>query len=129
MSKSTYYTASTEKKAALTKLISMDEKAATMLYGRIKDDKLPSQLVSTNQRKKTFEDAAFKTLEYLWLGSNKANWNIKLKAKAAYLVRTNEHDHPRLDMLFTYEENMEILREEECLIFKIKKPAEEKGTF
>ena len=120
MSKKEFYASENEKIVALDKLINMDEKQATMLYSRVSGNKIPSELVSVAQRSKTYEQASLKTLEYLWIGSKKANWNIKLSAKAAYLVRTNEHDHPRMDMLFTYEENMAILKKDEILRFGVK---------
>ena len=117
MSKVKYYEAQSEQDVAINKLINMNEAQATMLYGNIEQLTPPQRLLSKGGRGKTYAELGLKSLEYLWFGSTKADFRTRIASKAAYLTRTTEQNHPRLDMLFTYAENMQVCTSEELRMF------------
>ena len=114
--KSNYYESETEKRVAIVKLIELDKAKATLLYENIKDDKPYNKLISEKCRNLSYLDIPLKCLEYLWIGCKKADLKTKLKSKASYLVRINEDNHPRKHLLFSLEENMKVITEDETKV-------------
>lgn len=120
--KEKYYSSSIELEMAIVKLKSMDEKSATMLFGSIKDKTPPQNLLCKQQRGLSYSDVSLSSLEYLWFGAKSSSMKNRICAKAAYLCRANEYNHPRKKMLFDYAENMWVVKEEETkMISKIYK--------
>jgi hypothetical protein len=118
MSKTEYYQSSSELEMAIVKLKSMDEVSASMLYGNIENDTPPNKLLSAKQRDKTFKEVSLTALEYLWIGCTKSDMKIRISAKAAYLARCTEDNHPRKKLLFTYRENMFVVNTDEQVMIK-----------
>jgi hypothetical protein len=111
--KEKYYSSSKELEMAIVKLKSMDEEAATMLFGSIKDKTPPQSLLCKQQRGLSYSDVSLSSLEYLWFGAKSSSMKNRICAKASYLCRANEHNHPRKKMLFNYSENIWVVKEEE----------------
>ena len=120
--KNDYYRNSYELEVAVVKLKTMDEKKASMLFGTIQDEKPPASILKTKARNQSYKDIPLESLEYLWVGSDKADILTRMRAKSAYLVRCDEHTNPRKGILFSYSENMECLyRAETDMLEKVYK--------
>lgn len=120
--KEKYYSSSSELKLATVKLKSMDKKSANMLFGSIKDKTPPQNLLCKQQRGLSYMDVSLSSLEYLWFGAKSSSMKNRICAKAAYLCRANELNHPRRKLLFNYAENMWVVGEEETkMILEISK--------
>ncbi len=121
MAKKKYYESSIEFTLGLKKLVEMDKEKATLIFDRIREDAPPHRLLSKGCRVKKYQDLPLSCLEYIWIGAKTATMMERLKAKSCYLVRVNEHNNPRKHMLFTLEENQQIIDgDEEVLIERLK---------
>lgn len=114
--KTKYFESEAEKEVMVSKLTSLTKEKATLLYEAIKADKPAARLLTEKCRNLTYLEIPLKCLEYLWTGCENADLKTRLKAKASYLVRVNEHNHPRAKLLFDLDENMKVLSKDEALI-------------
>ncbi len=113
MSKSKFYKTQSEVRVALEKLVSLTKEKSTFLTDTLQETKPPAKLLTPKCRDISYLDLPLSCLEYMWLGCDNASIKQKILAKAAYLIKVNESNHPRFNMLFTLEENMMVLEEEE----------------
>jgi len=120
MGKKKYYISESEKKVAYVKLFTMDEEKATMLFETFKLKNPPQRLLANSVRGMSYNDVPLSTLEYLWIGCEKSDLKTRIRAKASYLVRCNEYNHPRLKLMLSYRENMDVLRMDENILLKTK---------
>jgi hypothetical protein len=122
MSKKEYYSSHSEQEVGLKKLVGMDKTMSTMLVDILKESKPPQEMLSKGCRNLSYMEIPLSCLEYLWIGCSNASIKNKIMAKAAYLSRVNEHNHPRRKMLFTLAENQEVLKiDEENMLKDIAK--------
>ena len=91
----------------------MSTQQATQLHEATKYEIPHQKLLTMAARKKSFSELSFKSLEYLWIGCEKSDLKTRLRAKAAYLSRVNEENNPTRHLLFTLDENMEVLATDE----------------
>ena len=113
MAKKEYYGSDNELQVGIEKLVGLTKEKATFITDALQESKPPAKLLSRACRDLSYMDLPLTCLEYMWIGCEGASIKQKIFAKAAYLLRVNEKNHPRVKMLFTLEENMKVLGKDE----------------
>ena len=71
-------------------LIDMTFEDACYIYNDVMAEYPPYELLHQHVRNQPYKDMSLKVLEYLWIGSTKADFKTRLAAKATYLVRATD---------------------------------------
>jgi len=130
MGKKKYYNSASEEKIVLKKLVGLDKEKATYLYDATCDGKPPQRLMQKRCRDLTFIDIPLMCLEYIWIGCESSTIKDRLLAKASYLVRINDDTNPRKHLLFTLDENMEVVKDDENeMLEKLYPQFEDESSF